>query len=650
MRKYAFLTAMAAASTIGVATPARPAPAQKAPVPEVSFPGDSYYYFCLGRMYEMEMQTESAISNYQEAARLDPKAAYPHVALAALYQRTRQMDKALESAKKAVELGPDVAAGHRILGSLYFSLLRSGGSPDLAPLAIQAFRDTVRLEPGDVQSRSELARLLLANREKEEAAEQLAEVVRVEPNAYYEMYLLAQIRQGEGKTAEAIQLLEESIAVEPRQPEAREMLVGLLQSEQRFDELAEVYQNILDKDPKDVDARVRHADALANGGHLSEAAKEFETALNGDPENVIAMVGLAMVHRELKEFDQAEELLQKVLTKEPNHVLARFTLASVYEDRRELDKAVEQWKKLIALPGEGDEVKVRRAEYWAHLGFAYGELDRQDDAVDAFAHAKELAGDDERFEIFLVQAFLNADRPADARKALDEALPQHPKNLRLKMLDAQVLQATGETDKAIAKALELSESEPKSEMLIQGVVDIYQKQKAYAKAEAFLTSKLELLPDSAALRFQLGAALERQKKFDEAEVQFKKVLELEPDSAAALNYLGYMLADRGVRLEESVRYIQRALKQDPHNGAYLDSLGWAYFRMGKLDLAEDNLLQAVRSLRLTGVVYDHLGDLYFRKGNRDRAISYWKKALDQDDDELEKDQVARKIEDARSTR
>jgi cytochrome c-type biogenesis protein CcmH/NrfG len=230
------------------------------------------------------------------------------------------------------------------------------------------------------------------------------------------------------------------------------MLVGLLQSEQRFDELAEVYANSLAKDPKDIDALVRHADALANGGHLPEAAKEFEAALEGDPENVIAMVGLAMVHKELKEFDQAEKLLQKVLSKQPDHVLARFTLASVYEEKRELDKAIEEWKKLIALPGEGDDVEARRAEYWAHLGFAYGELDRQKEALDAFAKAKELGGNDERFETFFVQALLNAERPTDARKAVDEALQQHPKSVRLNVLDAQVLQANGETDKAIAKA------------------------------------------------------------------------------------------------------------------------------------------------------------------------------------------------------
>jgi tetratricopeptide (TPR) repeat protein len=83
----------------------------------------------------------------------------------------------------------------------------------------------------------------------------------------------------------------------------------------------------------------------------------------------------------------------------------------------------------------------------------------------------------------------------------------------------------------------------------------------------------------------------------------------------------------------------------------LDSLGWAYFKLGRLDLAEENLLKAIKGLRLTGVVYDHLGDIYYQRGKRDEAIRSWQKALDQDDDEeLEKDEVARKIERAQANR
>ena len=83
------------------------------------------------------------------------------------------------------------------------------------------------------------------------------------------------------------------------------------------------------------------------------------------------------------------------------------------------------------------------------------------------------------------------------------------------------------------------------------------------------------------------------------------------------------------------------------DGAYLDSLGWVYFRLGRLELAEENLLKAIERLRTTGVVYDHLGDLYYRKGDRDEAVRFWLKAMEQEDDELEKDQVVQKIEKAR---
>src|SRR5665811_2509044 len=80
--------------------------------------------------------------------------------------------------------------------------------------------------------------------------------------------------------------------------------------------------------------------------------------------------------------------------------------------------------------------------------------------------------------------------------------------------------------------------------------------------------------------FVAGSIYERQKKYDKAEELFKKVVASDPNNAAALNYLGYMLADRNLRLEEALNYIRRAVQVDPQNGAYLDSLGWAYFRLG----------------------------------------------------------------------
>jgi tetratricopeptide (TPR) repeat protein len=88
-----------------------------------------------------------------------------------------------------------------------------------------------------------------------------------------------------------------------------------------------------------------------------------------------------------------------------------------------------------------------------------------------------------------------------------------------------------------------------------------------------------------------------------------------------------MLADRGVRLEESVKYIQKALELEPNNAAYLDSLGWAYFKMSRFDLAESHLEKAARLISSDPTVQEHLGHVYLRRGKEHQAQAAWERAL-----------------------
>lgn len=151
--------------------------------------------------------------------------------------------------------------------------------------------------------------------------------------------------------------------------------------------------------------------------------------------------------------------------------------------------------------------------------------------------------------------------------------------------------------------------------------------------------------------FLRGAMFERQKNFEAAEAEFRKVLSKNPDSASALNYLGYMLADRNVRLEEAYEMIKKAVDLDPGNAAYLDSLGWVYFRMGKLTEAELALKQALQRFSKDPTIHDHLGDVYFEQGELKQAVTQWDLALkewrrnapsDRDDEQINK--LAEKLE------
>jgi Tfp pilus assembly protein PilF len=121
-----------------------------------------------------------------------------------------------------------------------------------------------------------------------------------------------------------------------------------------------------------------------------------------------------------------------------------------------------------------------------------------------------------------------------------------------------------------------------------------------------------------------------------------------PDEADILNYLGYMLADRGVRLDESVKHITRALELDPDNHSYQDSLGWAFFKRGDLQQAESYLAKAAAGLPRNSVVQDHYGDLLARRGRHADAIAAWTKALAGDGEDIQRPAIEKKIRDAKA--
>jgi tetratricopeptide (TPR) repeat protein len=121
--------------------------------------------------------------------------------------------------------------------------------------------------------------------------------------------------------------------------------------------------------------------------------------------------------------------------------------------------------------------------------------------------------------------------------------------------------------------------------------------------------------------------LERAKRFKEAEEAFRLLLAKDPQNAGALNYLGYMLADINIHLDDAHNMIQKALDIDPDNGAFLDSLGWVYYRQEKLDLAERYLVRSLESVKGDPVVHSHLGDVYHKLGKLELAKQHWEKSL-----------------------
>jgi tetratricopeptide (TPR) repeat protein len=218
-------------------------------------------------------------------------------------------------------------------------------------------------------------------------------------------------------------------------------------------------------------------------------------------------------------------------------------------------------------------------------------------------------------------------------KALDEvnsAVQKFPEERSLRILRAYVVGEMGQVSEAVNQLQALMNNTPADRELYLSVAQVYSQAKQFAEAEQAVNKALGFSSkpeEQEYSRFMLGSIYERQKKYDLAEEQFKKVLAVDPLNASAANYLGYMLADRGVRLEESVKYIQKALELEPNNGAYLDSLGWAYYKMNRCDLAEPHLEKAARLMSDDPTIHEHLGRLYLRMGKETLAEQEWERAL-----------------------
>jgi tetratricopeptide (TPR) repeat protein len=162
-----------------------------------------------------------------------------------------------------------------------------------------------------------------------------------------------------------------------------------------------------------------------------------------------------------------------------------------------------------------------------------------------------------------------------------------------------------------------------------------------------LESARKHMPANEQLLFSLGAAYEEHRRYDRAERAFRELIAANATHAPALNYLGYMLADRGEKLPEAVDLIQRALAVDEDNPAYLDSLGWAYYRLGEFERARDPLERAARALPKVSVINDHLGDLYVQLRRYTDAVAAFERALSGDRDGVDAAAVERKRNRAR---
>jgi tetratricopeptide (TPR) repeat protein len=241
-------------------------------------------------------------------------------------------------------------------------------------------------------------------------------------------------------------------------------------------------------------------------------------------------------------------------------------------------------------------------------------------------------------------ALLNAGKPAEARDILQAAIKKKsaPDAGQLYML-GQAQRMLKDQDAAAATAQKLKSAFPDDTRGVYLGAQLLRDQGRLPEAVAAFEDLIKRAPEDASLVYEYAGLLERAGRVGDAEQALRGVLAKDPLDANALNSLGYLLADRGQRLDEAVDLVQRALKIDPANPAFLDSLGWAYFRQGKLDLADPPLTQAAGQAPTSSAINDHLGDLRVKQERFADAVAAFERSLAGDGDSIDRAGIDRKI-------
>ena len=615
---------------------------------------EAYYQFLLGRHFDGQDETDKAIDAYRTAVRLDPAAADVLVDLAELFARRGRSNEAIEAAQAALVIDEDHREAHRMLGLVLVALAeRAGqrGGPTTSESQRQYASDAIsHLERADQADdprlQVTLARLYLNTGAGEQAIALLSRVLENEPDYREAMLLLSRAYTESGDPTKAITALERIVQGQPRFYRGLLTLAELYEGERRWADAALAYEKAVTLNPNNVDVRRRWASALASAGDTERAAgmlREIVAAQPGDAESLFL---LANVERRAGRLEAAEQAARQLIALDGEDLRGSLALLRVFRGRGDHQQAAATLDQAIALARGSNRPPSQVASLLAELSGEYRALGDGEGAVAALEEAGELVPGDRRVLELLVQAYVEEGRVSDALSASGLALEQRPNDVMLSRLYAETLVRDGRAGEALSvlEPVARESGDPRGYMAL---AELYGSIQRFDDALQVLQEARAKFPENTVLMFQLGASLERQELYKEAERVFRDLIERDPSHAAALNYLGYLMADRGERLEESVGFIRRALEIEPDNAAFLDSLGWAYFKLDRLDLAESPLRRASEMLQLNSVVQDHFGDLLERLGRYSDAIATWERALTGDGESIEPEVIKRKIHDAR---
>lgn len=458
------------------------------------------------------------------------------------------------------------------------------GRDDVSALA--AAKLWAKLQPNNIEAHEVAAAMYVRKGKIKQANEQLEEIIRDSKHGGKHAFMLITALLSKEKDKNmALRVMDQLVASHQDNPEALyayaqlALLIGDLGKAQHAAE------QVARLRPASADTHILLSNILYREGDKAKAMAGLKAAVESYPDNTKLRDYYARRLVDQKQYEEARKQFQALLEHSPDNHEAEYALALLCMQLHDLDAAESHFQHLV-------KIKNRIFESRYYLGQIAEQRQQMEKAIQLYSGVTQG-----RYEI-------------DAQ-------------LRIALIEAK----TGKLDQALDRLHQIRPESAELEQrlyLVEG--EILTNAKKFQAAFNLYNQAMSKMPDNLALLYARALSAEKIDKTDIALADLKKLVEADPNNVQALNAYGYTLVDRTDRTKEGFGYIQRAYNMKSDDPAILDSLGWAYYRLGKYTEAIKYLRQALDILK-DGEIAAHLGEVLWVSGDHEQARTVWDAAL-----------------------
>jgi len=478
--------------------------------------------------------------------------------------------------------------------AIHFALAKNYSALGKHALAIEAGREAVRLQPGNLDYRRLLAEVCINGYEIDAATEQYEEIVRRDSSNLESWYNLARLYQTR-KPLKALEVYEHIVDRFGPEWDVLLQIAELSSKLGRFDRAAEALRQMLEIDPGNQELKRNLAQAYIRAGKLDTALVLYGELRDVDPARSDLIVEIAGIHLMKKEYERAASEFEGILSRDTVGIETKLRIGELYFGQLQKDSTLAPLTRSIF-----EKIREKHPADWRPHWFLgiLGSLAHDDSlAVPSFRKVTELASWNADAWVYLSSVFLEKNNFAEVVRILEPAARVVPDDFRVNFILGVAYSRTSQEDEAIRVLQKAHQINPKDIDAVSQLALVYDGLKRYADSDSL----------------------------------YEEALAMNPENDLVLNNYAYSLADRGLQLRRALEMSKKAVAAKPDNTSYLDTIGWIYFRLGDYSEAERYIRKAAEKEDASAVVFEHLGDVYFRLNEKERALQFWNRALKLDE-------------------